>query len=435
MSRNSFLVIAVATAVLLACAGTPPPVAAPSGEDRYLIDPRTGYTPPQPNAGADRRFQSAWGEFLAGDYEQARHDLGDLLKRSPNYLPAQLALAAIDLREGRLDVARSAIETLRAANPTYTAAQVYAAEIAVAQHRTREAYDAYRQLAQQSDAPPATRERLAMLQQVLFQELFTAAQSAPADQAVPMLREALLLNPASTDARIALASNLVTQRSYAEARQAIDAVLKTPAVNQPSVQEILAEIDAGRGRYEDAIATYEKLRRTHPDPRYTTRLEQIKQQWNLANMPPQFQQAMQSEALTRADFAVLTYWTLPSVRFAQNLATPPIAIDIEGVPGREEVIRALAIGLYDVDPVTRSVYPMRTINAATASRLAARLLTVRGASCARGLPPDPNEATRIQRVLASCNVTNPAAALPGDAPVSGSTAAAMLGQINVALTK
>lgn len=426
---------AIATILLAACAGAPPPTVTPRGEDRFLIDPRTGYAPAQPNAGIERRFQIAWGEFLAGDYEQARHDLDEVLTRSPNYLPAQLGLAAVNIREERLDVARATVDRLRQAVPTYTAAQVYAAEIAIAEHRTRDAYNAYREIAQRPDAPPTAHERLDMLQQSLYQELYTASQAAPSEQAIRLLREALLLNPGANDARIALASRLVAQRAFAEARQVIDPVLNTSAASQPAVQEVLAEVDAGRGRYQEAIATYERLRRTNPDPRYTQRLEQIKEQWNLANMPPQYQRAIESEAITRADFAVLTYWTLTSVRFAQNLSTPPIAIDIEGVPGRDEVIRALAIGLYDVDPVTRSVYPMRVLNASTLARVAARLLTVRGASCARGLPPDPTEMARAQRVLASCGVTDPLATLPPDSPVSGRTAAAMLQQIDTALAK
>ena len=70
-------------------------------------------------------------------------------------------------------------------------------------------------------------------------------------------------------------------------------------------------------------------------------------------MPAHYRAAADSLAVTRSDFAVLLYWTVPSVRFAQNLGTPQIAVDIEDVAGREEIIRALALGLYDVDPVTR----------------------------------------------------------------------------------
>jgi hypothetical protein len=146
-------------------------------------------------------------------------------------------------------------------------------------------------------------------------------------------------------------------------------------------------------------------------------------------MPPQVQRAIESEAIDRSDFAVLLYWKVTSVRFAQNLGTPPIAIDIEGVPGREEMIRAIAIGLYDVDPVTRRVSPLRPINTATLTRLAARVLLVRGASCARAVPYERDESARAEKVLAACGVSDPSGGVAPDAPVGGRAAAALLDQI------
>ena len=147
----------------------------------------------------------------------------------------------------------------------------------------------------------------------------------------------------------------------------------------------------------------------------------------------QYQKAIESEAIDRSDFAVLLYWKVTSVRFEQNLSAPPIAIDIEGVPGREEIIRAIAIGMYEVDPVTRRVSPLRPINAATLTRLAARLLLVRGASCARAVPYERDDASRAAKILAACGISDPSAAGPSDAPVSGRTAAALLDQIEKVL--
>ena len=140
-------------------------------------------------------------------------------------------------------------------------------------------------------------------------------------------------------------------------------------------------------------------------------------------MPPQYQKALESPAIDRTDFAVLLYWKVNSVRFAQNLGTPPIAIDIEDAPGRDEIIRAMAIGLYDVDPVTRRVSPNRLVTAAALARLGARLLTIEGGSCARGAASP----------LAACGIADPGANVPPDSTVTGRTAAAMLDQIEAVL--
>lgn len=138
-------------------------------------------------------------------------------------------------------------------------------------------------------------------------------------------------------------------------------------------------------------------------------------------MPPHFRDALESTSLTRAELATLLYWTVPSIRFAQNLAVPPIAIDIENVAGREEVIRAIAIGLFEVDPITRRVSPFRQVTASRLSTHLARVLALRGAPCARGVAGD--------RVLAACGVTDPLEGRAPDAPVTGREAAALLQQV------
>jgi hypothetical protein len=256
----------------------------------------------------------------------------------------------------------------------------------------------------------------------VFQELVTSAQNAADDQAIPMLREALAINSAANDARIQLVRRLVAQKNYDEARQYLDPLLAGAEADRDDVQESLAEIEAGRGRYQEAIVRYERITRRNPDPRYARRLNDLKELWTAANMPPQYQQALESPVLTRGDFAVLVFWKVNPVRFAQNLPTPPIAVDIADVPGRDEIIRAIAVGLYDVDPVTRRVSPQRELTAAALTRLGGRVLAIGGASCAKGVPPAD--------ALLTCGIDEPA-----EGVITGQTAAALLNQINRVLAR
>ncbi|HEX9160351.1 MAG TPA: tetratricopeptide repeat protein [Thermoanaerobaculia bacterium] len=434
MNRRLLSALVAATLLSTACANTstPPPVAAPTGEDRFLIDPRTGFAQP-PAPGVERKFTNAWNAFLAGDNAEAHRLLADIETQDPEYLPATLADAAVQIREGSLDAARATVQHVEKKAPDYSAARVYEAEIAMAQHQTRAAYEIYHALSLTPNPPSTVAERLATLQTREFEELFTSAQSAPDEEAIRLLHEALLINPGSTSARVLLAQKLIARREFTEARAELDPLGNSADFDRPEVQEALAEVEAGQGQFQEAITRYERLQRGNPNPRYAQRLEQIKQQWNEANMPPEYQRAVESPAIDRADFAVLTYWKLNSVRFAQNLGAPPIAIDIEGVPGREEIIRAIAIGLYDVDPVTRRVSPLRPVTAAALSRLAARLLTIRGASCTRDVPYERDEALRAEKVLAACGISDPSASVPSDEPVTGRAAAAVLDAVDKAL--
>ncbi|HEV7427034.1 MAG TPA: tetratricopeptide repeat protein [Thermoanaerobaculia bacterium] len=429
MTRTSILFIAAIAIAVVSCAPAPAPAVAPpaaQGNDRFLIDPRTGYDA-QPTPANAKRFDDAWRAILGGDYTTARQKLDDIRAKEPNYAPLQLGEAAIDLREGKTDAARPIVERVLSKRPHYTAAEVYAAEIAIGEKRTREAFDIYRDLASRSNAPDFVTERIGELRITLFDQLYNAALAAPDEESVRLLREALAINPAANPARILLAQKLVGQHKYDEARTELEPILATGDVDRSEVQEALAEIDISRGRYEAAIARYERIAKR--DRRFAARLDEIKQQYAEANMPPQFRRAIESESITRGDLAVLIYWKVAAVRFASNIAAPPIATDIGETPGRDEIVRAMALGIYQVDPVTRRVGPYSPVNAGALSRVAARVLTLRGATCARGIGNDP------QKVLAACAIVDPALGAGIDAPMTGRAAAGVMEQVDRALSR
>jgi tetratricopeptide (TPR) repeat protein len=396
-----------------------PPAVEPQGDDRYLIDPRTGSTAVMPPP-VQQRFEAAWRHTLAGNDAGAQQALADLRQRAPGLVPATLLEAVLAIRGGRYDEAHGLIARVRAREPENLAARVYEAEIAVRERQTRIAVDLYRAIVSLPEAPPAARERFAELEGALFNELYAAALAAPEADSIRLLREALALNAGAIEPRVLLARKLVGQKSFEEARRELEPLLGT-AADRPDVQEILAEIDVGRGRYQEAIVRLDRLARRTGEARYAQRLEQIKSDWSALNMPAHYRAALESTEITRSDLAVLLYWTVPSIRFATNLGTPQIAVDVEDVAGRDEIIRALALGLYDVDPVTRRVGPYRTVSAARLSHHLARVLTIRGATCARGVPHES--------VLTSCAVTDPLSTHSPEAVLTGRELLAILQQL------
>lgn len=424
MTRTKSLLLVAAALLAARCATAPPPIAAPAGDDRYLVDPRTGFAASLTPAQAGR-FDAAWRYALAGDDLEARRRLDQLARALPGYLPVSLAGAALDIRANRLAEASKTVKAALETSKDYTAARIYEAEIAVRENRIRAAWDLYRVIAAGKDLPPTVAPRFAELQDRLFDETFAAAKAATSgEDAIRLLRESILLRAAAFEPRVLLASRLLARREWDEARKEIDPLLDSSA-DRAEVQEILAEIDAGRGRFEEAIVRYDRLWKRTRDPRHAARLEEIKRDWSAANMPAWYRAALASPAITREQFAVLLYWTVPSVRFAQNLSIPPIATDVPDLEGREEVIRAIALGLYEVDPITRLVYPNRVIPAERLDRHVARILALRGAACARGLTAD--------KLLAACAVDSLAAGKTPDGPVTGHDAVRVLEQVANAL--
>ena len=421
MIRNTVVPVLALILLTAACApaAAPPPVVVPTGEDRFLVDPRIGYSGAA-TEDLESGFETAWRWLLAGDELEARRRLDELQRREPAYLPAPLAAAALDLRAGRTAEARSQVEAILRRDPEYLAARIYGAEIAAREGRARDAAELYRALEPHPEAPVVVGERLAQLDRIVFEELLAAAQTASDAESVRLLREALAVRQDATDARILLAQKLVRQGEFDEARVELEPLLNTNA-ERVEVQELLAEIDFGQRRYQEAIARYDRLAKRTREPRFAQRLETIKREWSAANMPSHYRSALASTSLTRAELATLLYWTVPSIRFAQNLQSPPIAVDLEDIAGREEMIRAIAIGMYDVDPVTRRVSPYRPVTASRLIQNAERVLVRRGAACARGIPQE--------RALEACGIRDSLGAMQPDDPVSGAQAQALLEQL------
>ncbi len=430
MKRIPTLVLIAVATLLAACnpPTVPPPAPQPGGAERYLVDPRVG-VPPAPR-NLDTKFDLAWRYIVTDNRLEATKALLAIVRRNPDYLPAQLAPVVFLLRDRQLDRARLLVDSLLDKHPRYTAARVYRAEIAVAAGETQRAYDLYRALAAEPEAPELVRERILELRRAIFDGLVANAHATTDTEAIHLLRAALDIDPAAVPVRIELVQKLVAARAFDDARKALDPLLAGADADRTEVQAALAEIEIGHGRYQEAIVRYERIVRR--DARYASRLDQIKEDYAAANMPLQVQRALETESINRADLAVLMYWKIVSIRFATNVPSPPIAVDVD-VLGRDELVRAIALGLYVVDPVTRRVGSGTTVNSTSLTRIAARVLLLRGANCSRQATGESSDLGRAQRVLAACNVADPMLTLGADVPVSGRAAAKVAEEIDRAL--
>jgi tetratricopeptide (TPR) repeat protein len=420
------LAIAILALLTAACATTPP-VPPPSPSARFgtlTVDPRLGYTGPS-DAGAVRRFDAAMHDLLAGRTAMAK----EKLQAASAHPPARLALAALAIEEGDLDTAGRLLAALPE-SAGWTSAAFYRARLLEARGESEPALLAYRALSASPSAPAVAAERMAGLETRLFEEAYQQAQATRGEAAIRHLRRALSFRPDSSAARLHLAQALLENGDLAQARMELDPLLRTAQGEDPAVQATLAEIDAGRKRFEEAISRYERIVARDSNPRYRTRLDEIKREFALSNMPPRYRTAAASPALTRAELATLVYWNVNTVRFGRPSADTPIAIDIANVEGREELIRAIAWGIWSVDPVTRRVDPGRVVTGQNAARALYRVLTLSGLPpCAASSIPDPERGDVPVAALRACGVDVTSIRTAPDAPVSGRWAVAALDQI------
>ncbi|HUF18433.1 MAG TPA: tetratricopeptide repeat protein [Thermoanaerobaculia bacterium] len=425
----------VATLIVSGCgtADTPPP-STPIAFDDLAVDPRIGFTGPVPSRSVTRGFDTALRDIRAGRLTEAERRLSGIAERNPEYLPAQTALAAVALREANPDRAQSLIDRVLERQPDFLAARILEAEIAGARDDLERAFTLYRDLIGREDFPATSRPRHAHFQQRWFERLFNqAVGERDIERSIALLRDSLTVMPEARAARQLLVDKLIETRKFDDARRQVQPLMDPSQPSPPEVEAALAEIDVGKGRYQEAIERLEPLARDDPG-RYAARLEAVKQRWSESNMPPRYHNALASPSITRAELAVLMYWKVPFVRFAQNLTQPPIAIDIAEVEGREEFVRALALRLYQVDPVTRAAVPYRTVGSAGFLRLAGRLLTLRGIPpCAEGAQDD-NDLAQAVKMLRACGAPLGSWNASSDMTVSGKRAGEVLDAIAAATT-
>ena len=102
---------------------------------------------------------------------------------------------------------------------------------------------------------------------------------------------------------------------------------------------------------------------------------------------------------------------------------------------REELVRALALRLYNVDPITRRVDPFRTITGAAFVRMLGRIIALRGTpSCAAPPPAGTPEIDAVVMTLDACAIPLGEIRTNLDAPVSGRAAVAVLERLDDVLS-
>jgi hypothetical protein len=105
--------------------------------------------------------------------------------------------------------------------------------------------------------------------------------------------------------------------------------------------------------------------------------------FRISNWPPAERETARSERLTRAGAATLVWWMFPEIREAK-VASSVIASDVVSRRDSRAVMRAVSLGLLDVDRDTHRARPDAGLN----RRAAARMLLLLRNVVQRGKPPD-----------------------------------------------
>jgi tetratricopeptide (TPR) repeat protein len=391
----------MALAVFLApgCASAPP--AAP--RDHFPLDPREDLAGP-----FDAAVEDGWKALLAGDSSRASKEFGRASSgasaragaigriealvaggRSSEALPdCEAALAKPD---PTLPLYVACGEAQARAGSPVVAYELYARAAAIAPGRPGLAARARKLLGEATDSTLAQADRDAALGR------FDAARAGVA--------RAVAWNPRSAEVLVRAAGVECAagqkERALQYDREAL-ALGGLDAETRASIGRLALEV----GDDAMAVTVFDAL--AGEDPRFSDQAAEARLAFRMSNWPEAERQAARARRLTRAGAASLVWWMFPEVRDAR-VSGSAVATDVLERRDSRPMMRAVALGLLDVDADTHRARPDAPLGRAAAAQLLLRLAGVlRGAdagpACLRGSPGPWRGAADAIRLAAACGL-------------------------------
>ena len=392
----ALLLLAVLLAAGAACTSTPPPpvreparrppepLALAPADRPYLIDPFEGYSRDVDPERRDR-LTAAWRNLLErGETEAASRIAGEMLADDPQFFPAQVLAAQVELAAGDDRAVLLRLLPVGDALPTYTASQLLLGRATERMGDVALAYAAYRAVAARS---PLALKRVNELHpralEIVANRLDEALRGGKLPEAEKQLELLRTWAPSET-----LTYEAARKVAVARGDRAAElAAVKELAARRAGDRQLLerrAELELEVGDPSAGLKIAQDLAARHPgDPALAEKLESAKFRWRLSQLPRDVQEVAAKPELSRADFALLLYWLVPDVRNSRPTAGR-IATDVLDNPHQEEIVRVVNLGLMDVDPTLHRFSPGSSIRRGPALRVVLRLLARFGAGACAG---------------------------------------------------
>jgi tetratricopeptide (TPR) repeat protein len=337
--------------------------------EKFPLDPREELEGPFPDG-----VESGWAALVRGDAVTAEREFSRARAGQPNRA-AEIGLIESRLLQGHTAEALAGCsEALAGPNPTVPLL-VACGEAGARAGQVFEAHELYARAAARAKSRSAIRERASELKAEAVQALRAAASAGAKDQNFPDARgridRAIEIDPGDAGLH-ALAGEIELSagnrdRAFERYREAYRLDPKDAKV-QEKLAELAIEKDPAL-----AVSVLDLLARH--DPRYRERAAEARLAFRASNWPAPERDAARSERLTRAGAATLVWWMFPEIREAR-VTTSVIASDAVSRRDTRAVLRAVSLGLLDVDRGTHRARPDAGLTRRTAARMLLRLLRI-----------------------------------------------------------
>jgi hypothetical protein len=422
----------VSLAVAVAC--SPPKTAAPlpgvdPGLRAFLLDPIVDCDP-APDEPAAAEVRAAHRELVRTADAASALRSARLLEEQADGEPSTVRAAHV-LRAQALLVGARPMEAVELLNPQATSAPA-CLPMALVLGRSQEAlgelpeaFAAYSAAAGRSESAAGRADQISDRARAIVQNRFSAALEAGRREAAAWhLARLERFWPNSEEALVSAMKMAALQEDGRGELAAVKALLASrPEDSALALRRGQLELLVGDAR--TGLAIIEALAAADPsDPLLQTELARAKFSWRMLNSPEQVRSLREKVALSRADFAVLLYWTVPQIRTARPGAVQ-IASDIVDHPSRDEIARVANLGLMSIDESLHRFSPNAALRRSEAVSALLRLISADGRAGACGVPRAAGR-DEICRAGAACGLIEDPALCQAGAGLSGSEAIEML---------
>jgi tetratricopeptide (TPR) repeat protein len=362
------LVLLAGLALLGACA---PAVRlrVPAGEDYVFPSVRPGELQPE----EARALEAAWRKVLEGDALGAEREFERLLRRRPGLPAAAAGVGYARLRAGRTRDALLAFETALRSDPDYLPALVGAGGAALRGGAPEAALEYLRRAQGVAPADATVRNCLGDAKLAVTESRVAAARAARerGEQATAAASYAAALEaaPELADVRLELAELL---REQGDEAGALDLLEQDPTDDRRTLLRLGALLQQ-RAEWPRAVDAYRRLLARDPrDAEALAGASAARREYELSQMPPEYQRIFTSPRLTRADLAALLAVKVTALARLEGPG-PEVAVDISGSWAREHILRVLALDIMDVYP-NHTFQPAATVRRGDLAHAVARVL-------------------------------------------------------------
>ena len=376
-----------------------------ASRDAFPLDPREGLPGP-----FDDAIGEGWKSLLAGDTARASADFARASRTDGSARAAKIGGIEALVRAGKsaeaLPECAGALDDPGSTLPLLVAC-------GEAEARAGSAVTAYALYARAAADAGASRPGLAARAQKL-QPAATEALLADAgrdaaqgryEAARAKVARAIAWNPRSGPA-LARAAEVECAAGDKERALQYDREALTFGGLDVAAREAAGRLALEVGDDALAVSVFEAL--AAENPLFDDAAAEARLAFRISNWPDAERQAARARRLTRSAAADLVWWMFPEVREAR-VSGSAVAADVLERRDSRPMIRAVSLGLLDVDPDTHRARPDATLSRAAAAQLLLRLAGLlsgpgAGLACLAGSPGPWRGGADAIRLAARCGL-------------------------------